>query len=227
MERHVDDALQKFKNDLIEMATLTEEAIHKSISALKNQDVQMAEKVIVEDKKVDNLENIIEEETVELLALFQPMAVDLRFIATGRRISTELERIADLVVNICQRTIEIADKPLLKPLEDIPKLADNAKRMVHDAIDAFIKRDEELAVSVILTDKESNRLRTQIMQEIINDYLVKDGTTADRGVPLLLIARDLERISDLASSIAEDVIYMVQAKIVRHHPERLQTSEDS
>jgi len=221
MERHLDDELKRFNNDLLQMATLTEEAIYKSIQALKNQDKNLANKIIIEDQRIDNFENIIEEETVELLALFQPMAMDLRFIATGRRLSAELERIADMVVNICQRVIDIADEPLLKPLEDIPLLAENARKMVRRAIDAFVKRDEDLAVEVILSDQESDRLRTSIMQELINDYLIKDGKTAPRAIPLLLIARDLERISDHATAIAEDVIYMVRAKVVRHHPELL------
>ena len=225
MERHLDDELKKFNNDLLQMATLTEEAIHKSIQALKKQDKHLAEKIIVEDQRIDNFENAIEEQTVELLALFQPMAVDLRFVTTGRRLSAELERIADMVVNICQRVIDIADEPLVKPLEDIPLLAENARKMVRMAIDAFVARDEDLAVEVILSDKESNRLRNAIMHELIHDYLVKDGTAAPRAIPLLLIARDLERISDHATAIAEDVIYMVRAKVVRHHPELLAEGE--
>ena len=149
------------------------------------------------------------------------MAGDLRFITTGMHINTELERIADLTVNISQRVLDIADQELLKPMIDIPKLADQAKQMVKNAIDAFVKKDEALAKEVILSDKESNNLRTLVIKELINDYMVKDGKTVPRAVPLLLITRDLERICDHAASIAEDVIYMIQARIVRHHRERL------
>jgi phosphate transport system protein len=221
MERHLDEELAKLNTDLLTMATLSEEAIHKSVEALKSRDKPMAQEVIENDKKIDELEIRIEEHAIEILALFQPMAKDLRFLTTGMRINTDLERIADMAVNISQRALELSDMPLLKPLIDIPKLAENAKRMVRDAIDAFVKHDEELAKNVILSDKESNRLRTLIMHELINDYMVKDGSTATRAVPLLLIARDLERISDHATNIAEEVIYMIQAKVVKHHLEEL------
>lgn len=221
MDRHLDEELKKLNTDLLTLATLTEEAIHKSIEALKTRDKQLAQEVIDNDTRIDDLEIKIEELAIELLALFQPMAKDLRFITTGMKINTDLERIADMAVNISQRAMELADMPLLKPLIDIPKLAENAKRMVRNAIDAFVKHDEELAKNVILSDKESNRLRTLIMHELINDYMVKDGTTATRAVPLLLIARDLERISDHATNIAEEVIYMIQAKVVKHHLEEL------
>ncbi len=221
MERHLDEELKKLNTDLLTMAALSEEAIHKSVEALKNRDKRLAQEVIEADNKIDDLEIKIEEHAIEILALFQPMAKDLRFLTTGMRINTDLERIADMAVNISQRALELADLPMLKPLIDIPKLAENAKRMVKNAIDAFVKHDEELAKNVILSDKESNRLRTIIMQELINDYMVKDGTTATRAVPLLLIARDLERISDHATNIAEEVIYMIEAKVVKHHLEEL------
>ena len=203
------------------MATLTEEGIHNSIESLKNQDSDLAESVIQDDQKIDALELTIEEHAIELLALFQPMASDLRFITTGMRINTELERIADLNVNICQRVKELSSYPLLKPLVEIPQLADVAKEMVREAIDAFVRRDKETATKVILTDKQANELRNKAMEQLMNDYLIKDGSTAPRAIPLFLIARDLERICDHAASISEDVIYMVQAKMIRHHRERL------
>ncbi len=220
--RHLDEELDKLNTNLLKMATMTEEAIHKSIEALKNRDTVLAEKIVVDDERIDELEITIEESIVELLALFQPMAVDLRFIMTGLHINNALESIADLAVNIAQRIIEVADQPILKPLIDIPKLGEQAKWMVRKAIDAFIKRDEHLAKEVILSDKTSNELRTKVIKTLIYDYMVKDGTTSPRAVPLLLITRDLERICDHAASIAEDVIYMIQAKIVKHHPELLQ-----
>ena len=221
MDRHVDEEMEKFNTSLIKMAALTEAAIHDSIEALKKSDKKLAQKVIDDDEVIDELDNTIEEHAILLLALFQPMAKDLRFITTGMRINTDLERIADLAVNISQRVLILADLPLLKPLIDIPKLAENAKRMVKTAIDAFVQRNEKLAEDVLRWEKESDELRTLIMNELINDYMVKDGKTAPRAVALLLIARDLERISDHATNIAEDVIYMINAKMVKHHLDQL------
>ena len=224
MERHFDEELKKLNTDLLKMATLAEEAIYKSIESLKNRDKKLVQAVIEEDRKIDELELVIEERAINLLALRQPMARDLRFITTGMKINAELERIADLAVNIAQRVFELVDKPLLKPLIDIPKLTTVARKMVKDAIDAFVKRDENLAKEAILFDSEADKLRNLICDELINDYMVKNGTTASRAVPLLLIARHLERICDHATNIAEDVIYMVQAKVVKHHPEKLKNN---
>lgn len=224
MERHLDEELKQLNKDLLTMAAKVEEAIRQSIESLKKRDKALALQVIVDDKVVDELEVKIEEEIIDLLALYQPMAIDLRFITTGMHINAGLERIADLTVNISQRVLDLADQPLLKPLVDIPKLAHQAQYMVKSAIDAFVKRDEELAKKVIFSDKESNNLRTMVVKELISDYMEKDTSTVSRAVPLLLITRDLERICDHAASIAEDVIYMIQAKVVKHHRERLQSN---
>jgi len=221
MERHFDEELKRMNKDILKMATLAEEAIYKSIEALKNKDKKLAQSVIKDDRKIDEMELVVEETAIDLLALRQPMARDLRFITTGMKINAELERIADLAVNIAQRVIELSDKPLLKPLIDIPKLTAIAQKMVKDVIDAFVKCDEKLAKSVIFSDKEADNLRNLIQNELINDYMSKNAKSASRAVPLLLIARHLERICDHATNIAEDVIYMVQAKVVKHHPEKL------
>ena len=224
MKRYFDEEMNKLNTDLLKMATLAEEAIYKSMQALENRDGEMAEMLIQEDQKVDELELKIEERSISLLALRQPIAGDLRFITTGMKINAELERIADLAVNIAQRVQELSDKPLLKPLVDIPKLSEIARQMVKNAIDAFVNRDEKLAKQVICYDPEADKLRNLVYQEVINDYMIKDGTTAPRAVPLLLIARHLERICDHATNIAEDVIYMVKAKVVKHHLEKLRNN---
>ncbi|RKY42402.1 MAG: phosphate transport system regulatory protein PhoU [Candidatus Makaraimicrobium thalassicum] len=216
MERHFDKELTVLNTDLLKMAALAEEAIFKSTEALKNGDKEEAVSVIEADARIDKLENIIEENAIELFALRQPMAADLRFITTGMKINAELERIADLAVNISQRVLELADKPLLKPLIDIPKLSEVARKMVKGSIDAFVDRDEKKAKEVILSDPEANKLKNAIQDELINDYLVKDGTTATRAIPLLLVSRHLERICNHATNISEDVIYMVRAKVVKH-----------
>jgi phosphate transport system protein len=176
--------------------------------------------VIDDDCKIDMMELKIEEIAIDLLALRQPMAFDLRFITTGMKMNSELERIADLAVNICQRVLALADQPFVKPLIDIPKLAETARRMVKGAIDAFVRHDENLAKEVIFSDKEANTLRNMVQDELIK-LMIKDGTIAPRAIPLILIARHLERICDHATNMAEDIIYMVQAKVVKHHLEEL------
>lgn len=221
MKRRFDEELKKLNMDLLKMATLTEEAIHQSIEALKKQDKALAEKVIEDDRAIDEMELIIEERAIDLLACYQPVAIDLRFITTGMKINAELERIADLAVNISQRVIDVSGEALIKPLHNIPRLAMIARNMVTQAIDAFVNRNEELAKAVILMDPEADHLRNLIYNEFVYDYLVKDGSLAPRVVPLILVSRHLERICDHASYIATDIIYMIRAKVVKHHPENL------
>ena len=166
----------------------------------------------------------VEEHSIEILALFQPMAKNLRFVVTAMHINAELELIADLTVNICQRVIELSERPggRLPMINDLSRLGDNAKWMVKNAIDAFVQNDEALAEKVILSDKESNQLRTAIINQLVEGVMVKDGKTAPQAVPLLLVARDLERVCDRATYIAEEVIYMIQAKVIKHHREELE-----
>jgi len=221
MERHVDQELKELNKYILKMGALAEESIYKSVEALKNRDKEMARSVIDNDANIDKLELDVDEKCIDLIARYQPMAKDLRFITTGMKINSELERIADIAVDIAQRILEIVDKPLLKPLVDIPKLAAVAQNMVKISIDAFVKGDIALAKKVLSSDSEADQLRNEIQKELIEDYMVKDGTTAPRAVQLLLIARFLERICDHTTNIAEDVIYMVQAEVVRHHPEKL------
>jgi len=221
MERHFDQELGELNKDILKMGALTEEAIYKSVEALKNRDRELAGKVISEDGAIDNLELAIDEKCIDLIARYQPMAKDLRFITTGMKINMELERIADIAVDIAQRTLELADKPLLKPLIDIPRLSQIAQGMVKTAIDSFVKGDIDLAKKVMLTDPEADNLRNIIQKELVEDYMAKDPSSAPRAVQLLLIARFLERICDHTTNIAEDVIYLVQAEVVKHHPEKL------
>lgn len=221
MERHFDEELADLKKDLLDMGYLVERAIGNSVEALRTSSSQKAQKVIIEDKVIDECELHIDERSLDLLALRQPMAVDLRFIAMTMKITTDLERMADLAVDIAQRVLELQGAPLLKPLVDIPKLAVLAQDMVRGTLDAFVKGDVNLAKKLILRDTEADALRNAVQNELINDYIVKDSSTTSRAVPLLLIARHLERICDHATNIAEDVIYMVEAKVVKHRPQEL------
>jgi len=222
MKRHFDEELGELNREILKMGGLTEESIFKSIEALKTLSVEKAKRVIADDEKINELELVIDDKCLDLIALYQPMATDLRSIAMTMKISTDLERIADLAVDICERVLEMADKPLLKPLIDIPKLATLAQGMVKDAIDAFVRRDVMLAKRVLMREPEADRLRNLVQSELIEDYILKDPSTAPRAVALILVARHLERICDHATNIAEDVIYMVEAKVVKHRPEALE-----
>lgn len=216
MQRHFDTELADLKKSILNMGSMVETAISTSINALKLLDKKMADTVISNDKAVDELELKIDEECLDLLALRQPMALDLRFVTMAMKITTDLERMSDLAVDIAQRVCEIADEPQLKPLIDIPSLAKLAQEMVRGCLDAFVKEDPGMAKSVILLDPEADDLRDLVQKELIEDYMIKDPVTVKRAVRLLLIARHLERICDHATNIAEDVIYMVRAKVVKH-----------
>lgn len=221
MERHLDQELDDLKKDLLKIGTLAENAIFESVEALKNLDAERAQKVIGDDKLVDELENKIDEKCLDLLALRQPMASDLRFITMTMKIATDVERIADLAVDIAQRVLELAGKPLLKPLIDIPKLTALAKQMTKNSLDSFVNKDAGLAENIIVLDREADQLRDLIQKELVEDYMRKDCSCVTRAVPLLLVARHLERICDHATNIAEDVIFMLKAEVIKHHHEKL------
>lgn len=221
MERHFDEELKDLKNNILAMGALAKSAINNSIDALKELNPAKANKIIIDDKIIDEQELVIDEQCLDLLALRQPMATDLRFIAMAMKITTDLERIADLAVDIAQRVLELVGKPLLKPLVDIPKLTILAQDMTESAIQSFLNQDADLAGRVILLDSEADKLRNLVQDELINEYIAKQRNAVVRAVPLILIARHLERICDHATNIAEDVIYLVKARVVKHHPEKL------
>lgn len=222
MERHFDVELNELKEQIRKMGALVSEAIFRSIESLKNRDAELARSVIERDIEIDRLELAIDDTCIDLIARYQPMARDLRFITTGMKVNMELERIADIAVDIAQRTLELVDKPLLKPLVDIPKLATLAQNMTCAAIDAFLTADPELARRVVLMEPESDALRDAIQRELVEDYMLRDAATAPRAVQLLLIARFLERICDHTTNIAENVFYMARGEVVRHRPDKLQ-----
>jgi phosphate transport system protein len=217
MERHFDEELNELRESILKISDLARKAITESIEALKHSDKTRAKKVVESDYAIDELELAIDEKCIDLLARYQPMAADLRFITTGLKLNAELERIADLAVDVAQRVLILADKPSLKPIIDIPKLGEVAQNMVRDAIESFVKRDVAIAQKVVDADDEADRLKNKICDELVNEYMSKDCSCVDRAVPLLLIARHLERICDHASNIAEDIFYMVQGKVIKHH----------
>jgi phosphate transport system protein len=227
MERRFHERLDDLNKKLLEMAAFAEEAIYLSTEALKHYDIDLAERVIKNDAHIDEMENMIEAMAIDLLALQQPMAKDLRFITTGMKVNTELERIADLATNIAKCVLFVADQPRLKPLEDIQKLFNLTRSMVTDAVTAFVNRDKELAKKVIRTDEIADDLRTKIQDELVNSYMTQDKSLIPRAVSLFLITRHYERMCDHATNIAEDVIFMIDAKVVKHHPEILEKGQDA
>lgn len=216
MERHFDQELTELKTDILKMGALVEKAIADSVTSLKDLSAAGAKQVISQDRAVDDLEVKIDKRCVDLLALRQPMAYDLRFITMAMEITTDLERMADLAVDIAQRVVEIAGEPMLKPLVDIPSLALVAQKMTRDALEAFVKEDTDCANAVIGMDSRADTLRNSIQKELVEDYMMKNPVYIKRAVALLLIARHLERICDHATNIAEDVIYMARAKFIKH-----------
>lgn len=216
-KRYFHRELGDLNSEILRMGNIVENLISRSVESLKRRDKKLAHEIINSDEKIDKMEIDIDERCISLLALYQPMAIDLRFIATALMITTDLERIADLAVDIAERTLELADKPLLKPLIDVPKLATLAQKMVRHSLEAFINRNAELAIEVCKHDDEADHLRDLVYKEIV-EIVTKDGSVASRAIPLLLVARHLERICDHATNIAEDVVYMVQAQMLKHHP---------
>ena len=214
-QRTFDRELEELKKKLIHMAALTETMIDKTISELVNRDERLAEKVPEYEQELNRLQIEIDEMALTLLATQQPVAIDLRFIMAATKINADLERIGDLVINITQNVHVLAQHPPLKPLMDIPRMADLARRMVRDAIDAFVGEDPLQAQSVIMRDDEVDALKNQVLRELLT-YMIADPRSIERALALIFISRHLERIADHATNIAEDVIYMIQGRDVRH-----------
>jgi phosphate transport system protein len=223
MERLFDEELTKLKEKLVRMASLVEDSIELSIEALKTQKEEPGCEVLRRERDVNLLDIEIDETCLRLLALRQPMAGDLRFITSALKMGAELERMGDLAVNIVERSEELRTMPLLKPLIDIPRMAKMAQAMVRDSIAAFIAGDDALAQDVLNRDEGVDSLNNQIFRELLT-YMIEDPGAIKRAVGLLLVARHLERIADHATNIAEDVIYIVRGKTIKHYLDRTRTS---
>jgi phosphate transport system protein len=216
METHFQQELNKLKGNLLQMAGLAERAISNAVEALVKRDTPLAEKTIAEDEKINQMEIRIDEMCLKLLALHQPMAADLRFITSAMRINTELERIGDQAVNIAERVISLNQEPQLKPYMDIPRMAEITQSMVRDVLDAFVNGDAQLARSVCERDDQVDGLNDQVFRELLT-YMMADSKTITRAVHLIIVSRCLERIADHATNIAEGVIFMVKALVIKHH----------
>ena len=215
MARHFHDELEALKQTLLAMGALVEDQIRRGMRALVDRDSELAQDVIDRDRQVNAYDVEVDEKCVELLALYQPAAGDLRFITTAMKIVTDLERIGDQAVNIAQRALELNREPQLKPYIDLPRMADNAERMVKESLDAFVARDTALARRVCAEDSAVDDLKEQIFRELLT-FMMEDPRTIPRAIRLIFISRFLERVADHATNIAEMVIYMVDSKMVRH-----------
>ena len=212
----LEEEISKLKKMLFEMASSVEEMIAKSIKALKDRNMIMAEEVIKSDHKINDMEIEIDNQCIRILALYHPEAADLRTVSMIMKINNDLERIGDHAVNIAEKTIYLADKPPVKPLIDIPKMADKAIQMLQESLDAFVNKDAELAIEVCKKDDDVDALEPQIVRELVT-YMISDPQTIDRSLTLILIAREIERVADLATNIAEDTYYIASGTILKHH----------
>ncbi len=215
MLRHFDRNIEELKELLLRMGAMVEDQIHESIRSLLERDTSVAQRVIESDGEIDRMELLIDQHTIELIAMMQPAAVDLRFVATAMKITPELERIADLAVDVCERAIELNREPPLKPLVDIPRLARMAQDMVRQSLDAFVRRDASLAREVIARDDEVDQLTEQSFRELLT-YMLEDSKNISRAIRLTFIGKYFERMADGATNICEMVVYLVEGKVIKH-----------
>lgn len=216
--RHFDQELEELKVKLLEMSSLVETAINRSIAAVVEKDRAPAEEVLKNEARINEMEIGIDDLAIRLLTLKHPMAVDMRLITAAMKINNDLERMGDLAVNIADRALDLIQEPVIKPMIDIPHIAALVQSMVRKALDSFVTRDPELARSVLASDDAVDDLRTASFHELIS-YMQKSPQSIPQGVSLISVVRNLERIADHATNISEDVLFYVKGVDVRHHAE--------
>lgn len=210
---HFIQQLRSLEDDLLRLASLAETAVGRSITALKNQDVDEARRIIAEDDVIDRHQYALEDRALLLIARQAPMAADLRMISAVISIASELERIGDYAEGIAKITIRGANEPLLKPLIDVPRMADKAQHMLREAVDAFVNRDVEAARRLAAEDDEVDGLTTQVQNELLS-YMLRDPSNIERALHLMFVAHNLERVADRTTNIAERLIFLVTGEIV-------------
>ncbi|MCU1230522.1 MAG: phoU [Acidobacteria bacterium] len=215
MHRHFDDDIEAIKDMLLRMGALIEDAISQSIRALLDRDTKMAEEVIARDDEIDQMELAIDKRTIELIAKMQPAASDLRFVATIMKITPELERIADLAQDVCERVIELNREPQFKPVTQLPQLAENAQKMVREALDAFVRGDAMLARQVIRHDDVVDQLTEDSFRALLT-YMMENPRNISPAIRLTFIGKYFERMADNATNICEMVVYLVEGKMIKH-----------
>ena len=216
--RHFLEELEDLQKKLLEMGGVVEFAIRQSVHALVDRDEAAAQDVLRSEARINQMEIEIDDFAVRLLARHQPMAKDLRFLTAAIKINNDLERMGDLAVNIVERALSLIRQPPVKPLIDIPQMSKLVDSMVRNCLDAFVKRDGQMARGVLLSDDAVDDLRDVIYEELVG-FMKRDPSTISRSLDLIFVARNLERIADHATNIAEDVLFLAQGIDVRHHAE--------
>ncbi len=226
MKRHFEQELESLKTTLIRLASLTEEVVQLSTRALLERDEQLALRVIESDDRINTMEIEIDNAIIDILALQQPVAVDLRLILAAQKINNDLERIGDHAVNIAQSAVASIRRGEAIHHRDIAAMTDVARAMLRDAIDGFIHRDPGLCHAVLANDDVIDRMNVELVQTVIEE-MKADKRSIDAGTDLIRVSRNLERIADLATNIAEDVIFIFQARIVKHHAGEIRPTDDA
>lgn len=215
MIRHFDRDIEEIKDLLLRMGAMVEDAIQQSIRALLEGDIAIAEQVIANDDRIDQMEVQIDQHVIELIAKMQPAAGDLRFVATAMKITPELERIADLAQDVCERVIELSREPHIKPLVYLPRLAEDAQKMVREALDAFVRGDAELARKVIHDDDVVDQLTEDSFRALLT-YMLENPRNISAAIRLTFIGKYFERMADGATNICEMVVYLVEGRMIKH-----------
>jgi phosphate transport system protein len=217
--RHFEQELEKLKAKLLEMGALVESAVYRSVQGVVEKDENLAQQVLRNEARINDLEIEIDDLAIGLLVLQQPVAADLRLITVAIKINNDLERMGDLAVNIAQRALDLMREAVIQPMVDIPHIAGLVQSMVRKSLDAFVNRDSELARSVLAGDDAVDNLRTASYHELVS-YMEKDRSNIPQALHLLSVIRNLERIADHSTNIAEDVLFLVKGVDVRHRNEQ-------
>ncbi len=214
-DRHYEEELRELHQKILQMGGFVEQQIANAIGALTGRDSELARLTIERDHAVNRMDVEIDDLCIRLLALHQPAARDLRLITTGLKITTDLERVGDMAVNISERVLELNEEPQLKPYIDIPRMSEVAQRMLRESLDAFVREDVDLALKVCRDDDAIDELTHQVFRELIS-FMVENPQTIGRAIRLMFVCKYLERIGDHATNIAEMVVFMVRGKSIRH-----------
>ena len=216
--RHFQQELELLQGKLLEMSALVESAVYRSVQGVVEKNEELAQQVLKSEARINQLEIEIDDMAISLLVLQQPLAADLRLVTAAIKINNDLERMGDLAVNIAESALSLMKDPVIRPLIDIPHIAGLAQSMVRKALDAFVNRDTELARSVLASDDAVDNMRTANYHELIS-FMETNPQQIQQSLYLLSVVRNLERIADHATNIAEDVLFLVKGIDVRHHNE--------